>query len=87
MHLFQPRLYDLLSQIRSLQQRLHDVNLDVQRDMENYKDNFSANIQTLYSLIQRANSGNLKSRVSELSSELAARERHQHEAGSYFTKK
>lgn len=77
----QPRLYDLRNQTRSLQQRLIDVNLDVNKEMENFKENFAMNIQTLNSLIQRANCGNLRTKVNNLSSELAIQERERREAG------
>lgn len=58
-----------------------DVNLDVGKDMEAYRDNFALNIQTLYSLIQRANSGSLRSRVEDLTTKIAFQERQLRESG------
>jgi predicted secreted Zn-dependent protease len=60
------------------------VNLDVSKDMENYKETFVLNVQTLRSLLQRANCGSLRSKVNDLSAELSIQERQRREAGKVF---
>ncbi|KAI6183306.1 hypothetical protein M3Y97_00475200 [Aphelenchoides bicaudatus] len=78
LHLVQPRLYDLRNQTRSLQQRLIDVNMDVGKEVENYRENFSLNIKTLQSIIPTCTFW----KVEDLNAKSALQERQIREAES-----